>query len=140
MGGSYFISRAPQNTREQAPLYTENRERPAAAAVCVGMKILLSSAGASSAITYILAKKHAENLHARERCLSLPYTSARAGGGCMIFAIVALGRKATGSRESARTARRLDLETRPTASSAVPWKWMVMKSRRTACDSLIQIF
>ena len=79
------------------PLDTDNRERSAAAAMCVGVKTLFSSADAPSAISDILTTSYAENLHARSTLkvpdLSLPCTSARAGGGCMFFAVAALGRR-----------------------------------------------
>ena len=127
-GGLYLISRAP--------LYTENRERSAAAAVCVGMNRFLSSAGASSAP----GKKPC----GEPTCtIKVPVTSVyqcpcgRWMHGFCGRGIV--GRKATGSKKSAQTARRSHLETRP-AASAVQWKWMVMTRRRTAGEFLIQIY
>lgn len=56
----------------------------------------------------------------------------------MVFAVAALRRKAMRSRESAQTARRLYLETRP-AALAVLWKSMAMTSRSTAGEFLMQV-
>ena len=117
-GGGHFISRPPQNTR--AVPCPQSTEREVCCCTCC---LRVQYEKVASNFWCVIGVWHEAMrrtyMHDYGTCPSRAPVPVRAVDA-RFFAVEALGRKATGSRESAQTARRSHLETRP-AVSAVPW-------------------